>query len=186
MMSICVIYGSTRKGNSEILAEIALKNIQCTRVYLRDKHIEPIADTKEIKDGCQIVSDDFNEVISTMLNHETILFVTPLYWYGMSGIMKNFIDRWYQIMREQHYDFKEKMSQKKVYVIIVGGGAKMTGLPLVQQFKYIFDYLSITFAGYILGNAKEANEILRDQAAVFSAELLNQELLETSKVTKLP
>jgi len=185
-MSICVVYGSMRKGNSEILAEIALENVKCTRIYLRDKHIEPITDKQDIRNGSSMVSDDFKEVTDIMLNHQTVLFVTPLYWYGMSGTMKNFIDRWYQIMREQHYDFKEKMSQKKVYVIIVGGGAKMTGLPLVQQFKYIFDYLSITFAGYILGNAKEANEILRDQAAVFSAELLNQELLETSKVTKLP
>lgn len=175
-MSVCAIYGSARNGNSEMLAELVLENINVTDIYLRDKHIEPVKDLRDTDIRIEMPEDDFEEVISTMLKHDILLFVTPLYWYGMSGIMKNFIDRWFQVLRDERYHFRETMSQKKAYVIVVGSGAKMRGLPLVQQFQLIFDYFSTTFSGYILGNANHPKEILQDQQAILAAELLNKEL----------
>ena len=38
--------------------------------------------------------DDFNSLFKEIaLNYNTIVFVTPIYWYTMSGLMKVFLDR---------------------------------------------------------------------------------------------
>ena len=71
-----------------------------------------------------------------MLEHDTIIFATPLYWYGMSGHMKNFVDRWSQSLRDTSLHFKEKMKGKKMYVVIVGGdNPKLKALPLIASFN---------------------------------------------------
>ncbi|MDQ0860369.1 multimeric flavodoxin WrbA [Bacillus sp. V2I10] len=61
------------------------------------------------------------------------MFVTPLYWYGMSGTMKDFFDLWSQALRDERFSFKENAKDKKAYVIIAGGDSpKIKALPLVQ------------------------------------------------------
>jgi len=37
--------------------------------------------------------DDFIPLVEHILNYDLILFVTPVYWYSMSAIMKTFFDR---------------------------------------------------------------------------------------------
>lgn len=37
--------------------------------------------------------DGFMQVVDQMLTARTIVFVTPVYWYAMSGLMKVFFDR---------------------------------------------------------------------------------------------
>lgn len=37
--------------------------------------------------------DGFMQVVDQMLRARTIIFVTPVYWYAMSGLMKVFFDR---------------------------------------------------------------------------------------------
>ena len=94
--------------------------------------------------------------------------------------MKNFIDRWSQTLRDPKYpDFKSKMASKKAYVIAVGGDDPyIKGLPLIQQFQYIFDFMGIEFVGYILGNGNKPGEVLQDEAALFAATQLRKLLTE--------
>lgn len=37
--------------------------------------------------------DDFKQIIEHILQHETIILATPVYWYTMSAAMKRFVDR---------------------------------------------------------------------------------------------
>jgi multimeric flavodoxin WrbA len=37
--------------------------------------------------------DDFLALAGLMVQHEAIVFATPVYWYAMSGVMKTFFDR---------------------------------------------------------------------------------------------
>ena len=37
--------------------------------------------------------DDFDTLIALILNYDTIVFATPIYWYTMSAQMKTFFDR---------------------------------------------------------------------------------------------
>ncbi len=178
-MSIAVIYGSTREnGNTEELTEIVIQDLEVEKIVLRKYEIKPIQDQRHEEGGFSPTEDDYDELIERMMKHETLIFATPLYWYSMSGTMKNFIDRWSQTMRDAKFpQFKEQLGTKKAYVIAVGGdNPRLKGLPLIQQFNYIFEFMGMSFEGYVLGKASKPGEILIDQVAFATATDLNFKL----------
>ena len=178
-MTIAVIYGTTRdNGNSELLTDYALKGISSEKIHLRDYTIQPIIDKRHSSEGFQDIHDDYNTIIDRILPHDVLIFSTPIYWYSMSGTMKNFIDRWSQTLRDSKYpDFKTKMASKKAYVIAVGGDdPNSKGLPMIQQFNYIFDFIGMEFKGYIIGHGNKSEDILQDSEALLKAEQLRKSL----------
>ena len=95
----------------------------------------------------------------------------------MSGLMKNFVDRWSESLRDSTINFKEQMKNKRVYVLVVGGtGASVKALPLIMQFQYIVDFIGSSFSGYIIGEANAPGDIAKDVKAQQQAIVLNQEL----------
>ncbi|WP_054950206.1 flavodoxin family protein [Numidum massiliense] len=184
-MSLAVIYGGSREnGNTETLTERAVQKLTVEKIYLRDYAIQPIVDERHAAGGFQDVNDEYNSIIDRILPHDILIFATPIYWYSMSGTMKTFIDRWSHTLRDTKYpDFKNSMQAKKTYVIAVGGDEpSIKGLPLIQQFRYIFDFIGLSFAGYIIGEGNKPGDIYKDAKALFAAEQLNhtlRALLET-------
>jgi multimeric flavodoxin WrbA len=173
-----IIHGSSREnGNTEQLTNLITKDVAKTEVHLRYKNIKAINDQRHEPNGFQPIDDDYEEIVKEMLEHDTIIFSTPLYWYGMSGYMKNFIDRWSQSLRNKDLQFAEKIKNKKMYVVIVGGDQpKIKALPLILQFKHIFEFVGATLEGYIIGTGNSPGAILEDQLAIQQAELLNTTL----------
>lgn len=171
-MRIVVIHGSTRpNGNTEYLTYQAVPKETGTHIYLRNYQLQPIIDYRHTEQGFPPCEDDHEKLITTMLDHDIILFSTPIYWYSMSGIMKNFIDRFSQILRTPAYShFRDEMKNKKVYVIAVGGDRPhIKGLPLIQQMNYICQFYDMTFAGYVIGKASKPGEIKQDKKALRAA-----------------
>jgi len=179
IMTIAVIYGGSRQnGNSETLTDLAIQGLEAEKLYLRDLQIQPIIDGRHAKEGFRDVADDYNFIIDRILPHDTLVFSTPIYWYSMSGMMKTFIDRWSQTLRDANYpDFRRQMAQKKAYVIAVGGDdPNVKGLPMIQQFQHIFDFMGISFEGYILGEGNKPEDILDDKNALYAAGQLQKKL----------
>lgn len=171
-MTIAVIYGGTRPGgNTEQLTEEAVKDLTVDRIRLNEYTIRPIIDGRHAEEGFPELDDDYKEVIDRVLAADVLLFATPVYWYSMSGIMKNFVDRWSQMMRDGDYpDFKQTMAGKKAFVIAVGGDLpEVKGLPMIQQFQSIFDFMGIRFEGYILGIGNKPGDVLDDAEGMFAA-----------------
>ncbi|MEK5389237.1 flavodoxin family protein [Margalitia sp. FSL K6-0131] len=178
-MSIAVIYGGTRpNSNTEMLTEHVIQDLETERIFLKDYHIKPIIDMRHSTEGFQDRKDDYNSIIDRILPHDILIFSTPIYWYSMSGIMKNFIDRWSQTLRDENYpNFKAKMALKKAFVVGVGGDDPLIkGLPMIQQFKFIFNFMGINFAGYVIGNGNKPDDILQDKNALFTASQIHNEL----------
>jgi len=178
-MTIAVIYGGTRlNSNTEILTEHVIRGINTEEIFLRDYSILPIIDMRHSEEGFQDRNDNYNSIIDRIMEHDILIFSTPIYWYSMSGTMKNFIDRWSQTLRDSKYpDFKSKMANKKAYVIAVGGDDPyIKGLPMIQQFKHIFDFMGIEFMGYLLGDGNRPGDIYQDKIALFNAEQLREKL----------
>ncbi len=61
-------------------------------VHLPSLRIEPF--TYETADH----GDDFRAVVDQMIHHRHIVFVTPVYWYAMSGLMKTLFDRFTDLL----------------------------------------------------------------------------------------
>jgi len=173
-----IIHGSSREnGNTEQLTKMIAEGISVSEVQLRTKNIRPINDQRHAELGFQPVDDDYEQISKEMLEHDTIIFSTPLYWYGMSGHMKNFIDRWSQSLRDKELNFAEKMKTKKMYVVIVGGdNPSLKALPLILQFKHIFEFVGASFEGYIIGKANSPGDIRLDSNTIQQANTLNLKL----------
>lgn len=177
MQPLCIFGSSRPNGNSELLAERVIQGIPADRIYLRDAQLPHIVDRRHDPDGFGPVSQEIEPLYRALLSHDPLVFVTPLYWYGMSGLMKDFIDLWSHVSRDPRFNFKEAMRGKEAYVVIVGGtGARRLALPLVQQFGLIFDFVGATYAGYLIGEGGRPGEVLNDQRALAEAGALNEKL----------
>ena len=178
-MKIATLIGSTRTdGNSELLADLVTEGIKHQKVYLKDLSIRPIEDLRHAKEGFQKVDDDYDQIIKVFLENDIVIFSTPIYWYSMSGIMKNMVDRFSHAIRDERYpQLKERLKEVETIVIAVGGDKpRIKGLPLIQQFQYTFDFLSMRFSSYIIGEARRPGDILKDEQALTEANLLNKKL----------
>jgi multimeric flavodoxin WrbA len=178
--SILVLYGSSRRhGNSEALADHLTRDLNCSRIYLAEEQILPIADKRHSPEGFSPVADDCDAIVGELMAADAVVFATPLYWYGMSGQMKLFVDRWSQSLRDKRIAFKQAMAGKRVYVVIVGGdNPRFKALPLVQQFQYIFGFMGMEFGGYVIGEGSRPGEILADQRALREADSLRRQLAQ--------
>lgn len=180
-MKVVAIYGSSRRnGNSEALTKLVLNELNKTsygEIFLLDHQIKPIIDERHDGEGFTQVDDDYESLIEQTLKYDALLFATPLYWYGMSGRLKNFIDRWSQSLRSDKYTFKESMKGKKIYLVIVGGkSSPITALPLVQQFQFLAQFMEMEFSGYVIGKGVKPLEVLEDEDSIIAAKQLGKKI----------
>ncbi len=67
-------------------------------IHLYDYNIKPcigcVSDDQRVcRYPCIIDDDDFNKLGEKMLESHGLVFATPVYWYGVSGVLKNLLDR---------------------------------------------------------------------------------------------
>jgi len=82
--------------------------------------------------------DDFLPLIHRLLAHNPIIFATPVYWYSMSGRMKNFWDRITDLMYH-HKELGYKLRGKTALIAVSSSGGKPDGfeMPLDKTFAYL-------------------------------------------------
>ncbi|WP_377891597.1 flavodoxin family protein [Alkalihalobacillus sp. R86527] len=183
MKRILVLDGSQRSnGNTEMLTSHVLDEIDHAKVYLRELGIRPIKDQRHTEGGFTPVRDEHDNLIEEIISSDIIVFSTPIYWYGMSGVMKNMVDRFSQALRDERFDLKNKLAGKEVYVVACGGdNPRLKGLPLIQQFQYICDFLGMNMVDYLIGQAVKPGEIQDDVRALQEAQSLNTKIKESMK-----
>ena len=103
-MKIVVLTGSPRKnGNSAYLAEQFIKGAEekgheVFRFDCAFKQVEPCRACNRCgMDGPCIFNDDFQELRPHLIDANMVVFVTPMYYFGISAQMKRVIDRFYAI-----------------------------------------------------------------------------------------
>ncbi|MBM7632207.1 flavodoxin family protein [Geomicrobium sediminis] len=180
-MKLAVIHGSSREiSNTSYLANEVTKGIETANIYLKDLTIHQIIDQRHDADGFDRVHDDYDKIVEVFLTHDVVVFATPLYWYGMSGLMKTMFDRFSQAVRDPEYgdELKDKLAQIEPIVLIVGGDhPRMKALPLLQQFGHALTFLNFQpLSYYIVGDAGKPETMKDDSFAIAQANALNQYL----------
>ncbi len=90
-------------------------------------------------------SDNFKQLIEELLNHDIIIFATPVYWYSMSGLMKNVFDRFTDLVTIQKATGR-KLKNKSVFLLAVGTDQKLPdGFEI--PFQKTADYLEMNYKG---------------------------------------
>ena len=112
MKKVVVISTSLRHGsNSDMLADQFAKGAKAAGneveiISLVDKSIQFCKGCLACqKLGRCVINDDANEIMAKVLNADVVCWVTPIYYYEMSGQMKTLIDRM-NAMYELDYQFR--------------------------------------------------------------------------------
>jgi multimeric flavodoxin WrbA len=89
MKKIILIQASSRSyGNTNKIALLIQKRINSDLLDLNMKQFTGYDYESKNK------GDDFLGMIKDIVeNYDLIIFLTPVYWYSMSGLLKNFLDR---------------------------------------------------------------------------------------------
>jgi multimeric flavodoxin WrbA len=91
-------------------------------------------------------NDDFIPMMKTIIeSYDTLLFVTPVYWYSMSGIMKVFFDRLTDLITIEK-ELGRKLRGKQMAVVSTSNGNNL-GDDFWLPFKATSDYLGMNYLG---------------------------------------
>lgn len=185
-MKILLINGGTRENsNTRLLASIVLNNLSYEEIVLRDKKIYPYIDDRHQTLDINRRDDDFEEIMDKIYRADYILFISPIYWYGLSGILKVFIDK-FSLYLDKDRLFKHKLKNKRVGLIMTGGDdPKVKGKLIVEQFQYICDFLWMIFDYFILAKSNKPNQVLEDKKAIERANYYNKKLREYKRKEKM-
>ena len=110
--------------------------------------------------------DDFLGLIETLLKYDLLVFASPVYWYNMSAIMKNFFDRITDLLK-LHKDLGRQFRSKSMALL----SCSATPGPDAQfavPFRLTADYLGMEFRGHVAtwteedGISAEVDALIRE------------------------
>lgn len=179
MRKFLFLLASTRVGgNAELLARRAAAALpeQADQCWLRLSEIplESFVDTRHDGDGIYPEpSENAQVLLERTLAATDIVFVAPLYWYGVPTLAKNYLDHWSGWMRVPTRNFKAKMAGKNLWVISsYSGGGKHLAEPLMGTFRFTGDYMKMHWAGSVLGEGNRPGDVLNHAASLADADRL--------------
>ena len=114
--TVFIVSSTPRKnGNSEVLAEAFARGAteaghNVKKVSIRDMELKFCIGCLYCQShgGC-VLKDGMNALYNDVRNADVLVFATPVYYYGMSGQLKTFLDRLNPLFSREN-KFKEVMS----------------------------------------------------------------------------
>lgn len=150
-MKTIIISGSSRKtGNTSIVTNELSKLLLCEVIYLSDYKIGHFDYDYKNQE------DDFLKLITELIvDYDTFIFATPVYWYSMTGVMKVFFDRLSDLITIKK-DLGRKLRDKNMAVITSSTGANLNE-QFWLPFKATAQYLGINYLGNVHTIAQNNN-----------------------------
>jgi multimeric flavodoxin WrbA len=165
-MRIVGILGSARKGgNTEGLLNVALDEAakggcSTSRILLRDKTIGPCDGCMGCaKTGICVVKDDMEEVYREIRQADGIIWATPVYYWSMSGLTKNALDRTFAL------NFPTLQQAGKIGGAIFTAGTRGC-VSAASPFNMYFIYNHMFAAEFAWGYAMEKGSAEKNDFAV--------------------
>ena len=117
-------------------------------LYLNDLNIRPCQGCYAcLKSGACKIDDDMKDIRKYILESDTIVYATPIYWFGPSAQLKLVMDRSIAFMDS---DYNSRVAGKKAVTLITFADNNMdTCKPALSMFKKSFDLLKLGYAGSV-------------------------------------
>jgi len=153
VLNILVINGAPRaKGNTDLLLErfahgVALSGAVLKVVDLRTRQIgDCIGCYQCSRDSKCSLEDDMQEIRSAFEESDLLVFACPVYWSGVPGMMKTFIDRLFLYYHQQN---RALVSGKRALVLSPLNQLDVLHetAPMVEFFERLFSCLGIEKLG---------------------------------------
>ncbi|MDE4414911.1 flavodoxin family protein [Lactiplantibacillus plantarum] len=159
-------------SNSTLLARLVLDELDYQEINLSSVKIFDVKDFR-FSPSWPRQNDEYYGIIEQLKRAKIIVFSTPIYWYGTSAVLKRFIERWSESIKVDT-DFRESMQEKKIVLIIVGGDNPVVkGQIIIDQFKYICEFLGMKLIVSVIGEANRPDTISNDPNALYEAKKAN-------------
>ncbi|WP_438711553.1 flavodoxin family protein [Aquimarina muelleri] len=135
-----ILQGSSRSdGNTNTIALFVKEKTGFDIIDLKSKNIGAF------DYGFKNRNDDFIPLMRDIVdNYDTFIFATPVYWYTMSGILKNFIDRISDCLKTEK-EIGYKLREKKMALISCGSDCEIKEgftMPFIETANYLnMEYL---------------------------------------------
>jgi multimeric flavodoxin WrbA len=168
MGNILAVVGSPRQGgNTEILVSKIAEGAtaggaQVEVVRLSSLHIQDC-------DGCHACwrgrlcskNDDMRPMYPKIAAAETIVFGTPVYWYGPTALMKAFVDRFVYFNCEGNRPMVR--GKRAAVAVVLEETREDTWRPVVEFFQRSLTYLEMELAETIVVGGVGAKGAIRGQ-----------------------
>jgi len=101
-------------------------------------------------------NDDFIPLIQNFIdNYDTLVIVTPIYWYTMSAEVKTFLDRMSDLLTIEK-DLGRQLRDKSMVLISQTEGDEFTSW-FAEPIKMTAQYLGMDFKGHVHVSVKAGN-----------------------------
>jgi multimeric flavodoxin WrbA len=119
--------------------------------------------------------DDFEPLMTQVLEHDQIIFATPIYWYSVSPAMKIFLDRISDFLELPDLLAEgRRLRGKNAYVVCTSVSDEPSTV-FVAAFRETFDYLGMRFAGVAHANCLDGFVAgVHDREAARMADLVRE------------
>ena len=140
MNQALIILGSSRsEGNTRHLVDAIFRNKRHELIDLNQYNINYYTyDNRH-------TNDDFLSLAERMIQHEHIVFATPVYWYSMSAILKTYFDRMTDLVTIRK-DLGKALKGKVLYSISCGSDSDLPE-GFTVPFEATAVYLNMQYGG---------------------------------------
>ncbi len=168
MKKIEIFIGSPRKnGNTNTLAEMLISELDKSKItgnisFLYDFDIKPCVDCRGCKRGNMecLLKDDMADLYERIENCDILILATPIYWFGPSGQMKLFLDRF-----RPWYGNKRLAGKYFASLLPAGTGAPDCDLT-IEMFRRAAEALAMINLGTVTAKAYDKDEVKDDAEAM--------------------
>lgn len=181
-MRVLAVSSSPRlDGNSRALAEAALAGAREAGhdgelIDLAGRMTGLLRDCRKCRDadGRCTIDDGYEEILlDRLLPADAVVLATPLYWYGVSGALKTFIDRIFCFIAASYPDnarVREQLVGKRLLVVIAAEESyRGATVGVTASMQELARYLHWDLTGVITGIGNRRGEVARDPAGPLEA-----------------
>lgn len=118
-------------------------------------------------------TDDFYELIQSVLKYDTIVFATPIYWYTMSAQLKTFFDRLSDLLHNEKKHVGRQLRGKNMAVLSCGSDDELFDgfeMPFIES----ANYLGMNYKGHVhtwIENDKDVSGKIKSDLKLLSEKL---------------
>ena len=211
-VKILGIVGSPRAGNTEILVEEALRasealgGVETDIIRIAPMNINPCVScfrcfsSEEKVRGCPTFDDDMTNVYPRLAETDGIVIGTPVYFGGIYGKLKVFLDRTEPFVRYARTGYGGGLANKVGGAIAVGynrNGGQETSIQMLHSYFLVHDMIVVGSGSeeapgcYYGGGAvtwptrsRVKDAVLRDELGLKSARGVGRRVAEVAQIIK--
>jgi multimeric flavodoxin WrbA len=161
-----IIFGSSRShGNTKKAIDEIIGSSSLPLIDLNDFDITPFDYKHRNKD------DDFIPLIEKIVDYNTLIIATPVYWYQMSTQHKIFFDRFSDLLKIRK-DLGRRLRGKSLFVIASFQSSYPRGFE--DTFEQICDYLGMKYLGssFVYSGAEDDRFLKNNPAQISRAKAI--------------